>query len=216
MLTFLEEILLIALDDDSGRLFELPKGVLEYALAGAMMMELAFQHRLDSDMTNLTIVNPAPTGDPLLDENLQLLAGEGTIPIREGLRKIVANAETIKQQTFQSLVDKNILRREETRYFWGYKTRRYPIVDDKEDREVRSRIRGVVLEDDFPGPRDVVLICLMDACQLGGTILSPQELETAAARIQLVAKLDLIGQAISKNIVEIRQALIEALRFSKI
>ena len=216
MLTFSEEILLIALDDDSGRPFELPKGVLEYALAGAMMMELAFQHRLDSDMTNLTIVNPAPTGDPLLDENLQLLAGEGTIPIREGLRKIVANTETIKQQTFQSLVDKNILRREETRYFWGYKTRRYPIIDDKEDREVRSRIRSVVLEDDFPGPRDVVLICLMDACQLGGTIFTPQELETAGERIQLVAKLDLIGQAISKNIVEIRQALIEALRFSKI
>ena len=182
----------MALDDETGELFSLPKGVLDYALAGAILMELAFQRCIDSDLTHLTVIDPAPTGDLLLDEILKELSLEESISIEHGLREISANAKEIRERTFQSLVDKNILQRKETRYFWGYKARRYPIIDDKEEKEVRSRIRGVVLADAFPDPRDVVLICLMDACQLGGTFLTPEELEAATPRIKMVAKLDLI------------------------
>ena len=47
MLTFVEEIVLLALDDKSGKFVDLPPLALDQALAGAALLELAFQNRID-------------------------------------------------------------------------------------------------------------------------------------------------------------------------
>lgn len=179
-------------------------------------MELAFSNRIDSDLTHLTVVDPTATGDQLLDDMLKLCSQDKPVTIEACLNKIASSADKIRKKTFQSLIAKNILRQKEKQFLWVYKQRRYPMVDDKEEKEVRARIRDVVLADAFPGPRDAVLMALIDACQLTGTLFTPAEIESATARIKLVAKLDLIGQAISQTIAKIRQALVDTLRFKKI
>ena len=62
---------------------------------------------------------------------------------------------------------------------------------------------GVLFSDDIPDPRDVVIICLADACGIFKELLSKRELEQAAARIEQVRKLDLIGQAMTQAIQDI-------------
>ena len=37
-------------------------------------------------------------------------------------------------------------------------------IDGKAEREVRLRLMGVLFSDEIPDPRDVVLLCLADAC----------------------------------------------------
>ena len=216
MLTFAEEILLLALDDEKGTLLPLPAEVLNYALAGAVLMELAFQNRVDSDPTHLIVLDTRKTGEPFLDDVLEEIASKESITIRDALYLVVARAKEILERTLQSLVDKGILERQEHRLFWVLKTRRYPLIDDKKETEVRTRIRSVVLDEEFPGPRDVVLINLMDACELSGTIFSFEELSKAQPRIQTVAKLDLLGQAIAATIEDIRGAIIDVLRYANI
>ena len=216
MLTFAEEILLLALDDEKGTLLPLPVEVLNYALAGAILMELAFQNRVDSDPTHLIVLDTRKTGEPFLDGVLEEIAAKKSLTIREALYLVVARSKEILERTLQSLVDKGILERQEHRLFWVLKTRRYPLIDDKKETEVRTRIRSVVLDEEFPGPRDVVLINLMDACELSGTIFSFEELSNAHPRIQTVAKLDLLGQAIAATIEDIRGAIIDVLRYANI
>ncbi len=216
MLTFAEEILLLALDDENGKLLPLPAEVLNYALAGAVLMELAFQNRVDSDPTQLIVLETRQTGEPFLDAVLEDFAARDSMTIRDALYLVVARAREIRERTLQSLVDKGVLERQEQRIFWVLKTRRYPMIDDKQETEVRTRIRSVVLDEEFPDPRDVVLINLMDACELSTTVFSLEELESAQDRIQTVAKLDLMGQAIAATIDDIRGAIIDAMRYANI
>ena len=97
-------------------------------------------------------------------------------------------------------MERGILRVEDRNFLWVFGSRRYPMVDDREEREVKLRILDVLLSDRIPAPRDVALICLADASNAFQVILSPQELRHAAARIELVRGFDLIGQAMSRAI----------------
>ena len=62
MLTFPEEIVLLSLDDKSGKFVDLPPLARDQALAGAALLELAFQNRIDTDLTHLTLVNAKVLG----------------------------------------------------------------------------------------------------------------------------------------------------------
>ena len=66
---------------------------------------------------------------------------------------------------------------------------------------------GVLLSDDIPDPRDVVIICLADACGLLRQLLTRRELEGLQDRVDQVRKLDLIGQAMSQSIHDIEMWL---------
>jgi len=62
----------------------------------------------------------------------------------------------------------------------------------------------VLLTDEIPDPRDVVLICLIDACGLLDLVLTPDEIAVTKARVEQLSRLDLIGQAVTKAVAEIR------------
>ena len=66
---------------------------------------------------------------------------------------------------------------------------------------------GVLFSDEIPSPRDVVIICLADACGIFKGLLSRRELENVAPRIEQVRRLDLIGQALSKGIQDIEMSI---------
>ena len=73
-------------------------------------------------------------------------------------------ADEIREGALRRLVDKGILAREEGRFLWVFRSRRYPALDGKAEQEVKLRIMEVLFSDKIPDPRDVVIICLADAC----------------------------------------------------
>ena len=77
-LTFVEEIALLALDDASGKRLPMPTLGFSYALAGAALCDLFHLGRIDTDPAALTVLSTAPTGDPILDEVLKVLAAART------------------------------------------------------------------------------------------------------------------------------------------
>jgi Golgi phosphoprotein 3 len=205
MLGFVEEIVLLQLDDSQGKFVNLPLSAADVVLAGAALMELALANRIDSDLEQLILVDTTPTGDDILDDVLRQLVEAGT-ELRAGavLERISVNGEKYQEMALKRLLAKGILREENGRFLWVFHTRRYPIVDDTEQREVRARLRQLVLSDEIPDPRDVVLICLIDACGLLGLVLSPDEIAETKTRVEELSRLDLIGQAVTKAVAEIR------------
>ena len=111
-----------------------------------------------------------------------------------------SHSEDTREEALRRLVDLGILEREDDRFLWVFKSRRYPVIDGKAEREVKLRIMGVLFSDEIPDPRDVVIICLADACGLFRELLPKRELEQASVRIDQVRKLDLIGQAMAQTI----------------
>ena len=70
MLRFAEEIILLLLNDNDGRFAPVSRWSLDYALAGGVLMDLALENRIDTDLENLILVDAAPVGDSLLDPTL--------------------------------------------------------------------------------------------------------------------------------------------------
>ena len=205
MLGFVEEILLLQLDDTHGRFIDLPLSAADVVLAGAALMELALDNRVDCDLEQLILVDRTPTGDDILDDVLVRLGEAGAgLSAAAALERITVNAEQYQETALKRLVAKGILREDDGRFLWVFHTRRYPVVDDREQREVKARLRQVLLTDEIPDPRDVVLICLIDACGLLGLVLTRDEIAATKTRVEQLGRLDLIGQAVTKAVAEIR------------
>lgn len=206
MLSFAEEILLLALDDESGGFVPLPANALDFALTSAVLMELAQAGRIDTDLEQLVVVSDEPLGDPVLDPILAAIArSKETYNAQRWVSVLAQEATPIRERALDKLVERGILRREKHKLLWVLGKRRYPVVDSTEQREVKLRILGIVLSDEIPDPRDVVIIALADACRLFDEVLSPRELKSARPRIEQVAKMDLIGQALVAALREMRE-----------
>ena len=214
MLRFAEEIILLLLDDEDGRFAHVPSWSLAYAIAGGVLMDLALENRIDTDLEELILVDATPVGDSLLDptlaeieagEKAEMEAGEKR-DARFWVERTANRAGVIREEALSRLVALGILECRDDRFLWVFRSRRYPTIDGKAEREVKLRTMGVLFSDDIPDPRDVVLICLADACGIFRGLLSKQELSRVSGRIETVRKLDLIGQAMSQVIHDIEAA----------
>ena len=109
-----------------------------------------------------------------------------------------------------SLVKRGILEVRDQKFLWVFRSRRYPIVDGRAEREAKLRVTGVLLSDDIPDPRDVAMICLVDACGILPDIFSEREIERATPRIEQLRKMDLIGQEVGGAVAEIERSIMMA------
>ncbi|MFH1477885.1 MAG: GPP34 family phosphoprotein [Verrucomicrobiota bacterium] len=208
MLSFAEEIFLLALDDKQGVIKPLPVSALDYALAGALLMDLALQDRIDTDLTSLSVTNTQLTGDPILDDTLRDIQQKPeSQPTSFWLKYFADQSRRIQERVLARLIQKGILKQENRRILWVFEVRRYPLMDNHEVKEVKTRLRELILGDDIPDSREVVLINLGNACRLLDDLFTPAEYEQVRSRITALARLDLIGQEMAKSIREIERTM---------
>ncbi len=166
-LTVLEEFLLLAHDDKTSQFYPLIRSAFDCAAAGAVLMDLTQRNRIDNDLRNLFIIDPTPVGDDLLDPVLQGIALAPVLepkPITYWLRQIADEGEALREKALRRLESRGILKREAKKILWVFTAERYPILHEKEVREVRQRLKGVLLKDDIPLPHDMMLTALAQAC----------------------------------------------------
>ena len=203
MLRFVEEIVLLLLRDEGGQFVRVPSWSLDHALAGGVLMDLAMENRIDTDLDNLILVDATPVGDSLLDGTLADIAAGGSHDARYWVERTADRAEGIYQEALSRLVQAGVLEQRDDRFLWVFRSRRYPTVDGRAEREVKLRLMGVLFSDEIPDPRDIMLICLADACGIFRGLLTRQELAQVSDRIEQVRRMDLIGQAMARAIQDI-------------
>ena len=209
MLTFTEEILLLLLDDKDGSFVPIAKSNLGCAIAGAVLMDLAFANRIDTDPESLIVTDRTPTGNPILDPTLTKIAAQGEPSnTRTWIRLLsVEDSPAIREQALQSLVARGIVVQREARVMWAFRARRYPTIDGNVEQEVKLRIGDVLLSDDIPDPRDVALIGLVDACDILRDIFRERDMEQCRPRIDQLRKMDLIGRELAQAIADIERTV---------
>lgn len=208
-ITIVEKILLLLLDDEKGTLPPVPQLTLHFVLAGAVLMELAMRGKIDTDDENILVVDKSAAGEEILDSTLALIASEPeNREINFWINKIADDGAELTELGFKRLVEREVLEVNEKHYFWIVKTQTYPIVDDSPERRVKLRIMNILYGDEEPEQKDIVIICLMDACDMFRTILGPTELSKVRTRIDEVAQLDEIGQITTKLVRDIQVALV--------
>ena len=208
-LTITEELLLLLLDTEKGDIqSSLSAHSRDLAFAGAALMDLALQDRIDTDPEHLYVTDPSALGDDLLDPILADIARATAVLDTAGwLKRTAARSDEIRRQAIDRLVGRGILETEPSGVVFLSRlvsqVRRYPTVGGKTAEEARFRIMRIIFSEDIPDPRDVVIISLAAACGVFESILSREEMAGARTRIDTIARLDLIGREVAAAIKEI-------------
>ena len=208
MLTIAEEILLLVLDDDTGTFINEPDVHVGYAVAGALLMDLALAHRIDADADKVVVHDAKPTGDAIQDTVLSRIAASDEVhDAAYWVGELGRDSAKLRDGLLNRLVERGILKEVDEKVLWVFETRRYPMVDGTEEREVKRRILDVLFSDTKPEQSDIVIICLADACNLIEQIMSERELRSVEPRIDEIVRMDVIGQAVANTIREIRASI---------
>ena len=186
MLTIAEEILILLLCDGDGVLFTpVPCENLSRALAGAVLMDLSFARCIDPDPERVAVIDPTPTGNAILDTTLARLADCGPrASARPWIGALsVRDVAVIRESALLSLVARGVLRLREGSFQWAYRLPGHPWTGGEAEREVKRRVRDILFSDSIPGPRDVALIGLADACGLIGYMFPDGDVERCRPRL---------------------------------
>ena len=212
MLRFSEEMLLLLLDDKGREFADIPMLSFKYALAGAVLMDLAIEGRIDTDENRLFVTDPTPLEDDLLDPSLaRIVESAEEHDTRYWVEQISAQAVEIRERSLARLVQRGVLQREDDYFLWVFQTRRYPVINNQSIQEVKLRIMEVLFSNEIPDVRDIIIISLADVCDIFRTLLSRRELQGVSQRIEQVRRMDLIGREVSKAVRDIESSLAVAM-----
>ena len=202
-----EELILMLLSEESGYFHQVPGWDLNCAVAGAVLAELSLMGRIDTDVESLFLVDKSPTGSSILDTILKQIADE---PAQRNaqywIERLAPQSESIIDLTLDRLVDLNILEHHDGEFWTLSRTVRQSELsggsseDDTAAQFVRTRISRVIFNNEIPDPRDVIIICLINTCDVFRFMFQLDD--GIEERIQAICRMDLIGRSIADAVAQ--------------
>lgn len=204
MLTMLEEIVLLAVDETSGGLRSSRDFGTAYALVGAVFFDLALARKIDTDTESIQILDPGPSGSPAVDHVLASMAQRNDITtVRDWIEEIFHRRDDLEGEALSSLIRQGILRHEKSKRLWVIDVERFPMVDNRPQQHVRLRLADAILSDVIPDTRDIMLVSIAEPCGLLGYVLSDDQLESHRDRIQMLCRLETISRKVIDAITDL-------------
>ena len=212
MLTFVEETCLLLLDEKGSEFLPIHPSIVECALAGAVLVDLAFAYRIDTDPETLKVMDRTPIGEAMLDRILAKIGEQVETSDTAAWIKTLSTDEAaaIQKQALDRLVERGVLERQDKRSLLGFRKQRYLTINGEAAREIKDRIRALILSDDIPDPRDTALLSLLDACGILPDIYPGGEFKNAGERIRQLRNMDLVGRDVFNAVTEIERAIVTA------
>ncbi len=192
-----QELLLMLLNNESGFFYQVMGWNLNCAIVGAVIAELSLQSRIDTDMESLIVLSTEETGDPVMDFVMQKIAAEQSQrSARFWIERLSSHADFIFDSILEQLVKKKILHHHEGD-FWTLN-----VVGEQANQQenIKSRIGGYIFGEGIPAPREVIIIALINTCDVFHLIFQFEDSDAALRRIESLCKIDLIAQSIAKAV----------------
>ena len=202
------EFLLTLLNEKTGYFHQVPGWHLNCAVAGAALAELSLQARVDTDLSQMILLDDEPVGEPVLDFVLaQIVAESDERTAQYWVERLAQHANLMIDLTLDRLQQLQLLEHHDGG-FWtrtsSYRVGKHVLDgDEAECDDVTARIEKCIVLDHIPDPRDIILVSLAASCDVLRFIFELNDADEE--RIQLICQMDLIGRAItgavSENIV---------------
>ena len=202
MLRVAEEILLLIMDAESGDIqHSLPTHQRDVVIAGAVLLDLALENRIDMDPERLFVTDSNPVGDELLDPALAEIAGEAeTHDTVYWITRIARQGSELRKRARAQLAAHGILEADVNGLAFltraVARTNRYPQTGGPTREDVRSRVMRTLFSEEIPEPQDIIIIGLASACGVFESILTHDELAEVRERIDALSRLDMMARTI--------------------
>jgi hypothetical protein len=196
-LTIPEEIYLLSIDEHGAQLPMFTNEEFDTLLSASILMELAILHKIDSDQKYIIPDKTGMTGNSILDWAIDEIDEFGNNRrIDEWISHFSVHGQFFRDEIITSLVRKEVLSIENEKVLWFFNRRKYPMVNNVEVIEVKSRIKTLIHGNDLPNERDIVIVSILANSNLLEAIFTVDEIKTYQLRIEQIAQMDFIGQAI--------------------
>ena len=212
MLTMLEEVVLLAVDERNGGLRSTREFSTAYALVGAVFFDLALARKIDTGTEEIQIIDTTPTGNATLDTVLEHMAKRPDLKtVAAWMEEIFHRRDDLEGEALQSLIARGILRHEKSKLLWIIDVERFPLVNNKPQQHVKVRLAQAILSDDIPETRDIMLVSIAEPCGLLPYVLSEGTIALRRHRIQTLCNLETISRKVSDAIVKLESTLRQAM-----
>jgi Golgi phosphoprotein 3 GPP34 len=161
-----EDLLLLLYDDETGKpvSWSVP---LDHGLAGAVLMELSLLGKVDvADQGEhvkpgrLVIRDPSPTGDPVLDARLAIVADKVGSKPAHVIGKVSKN---LRGALLEQLAGRGILRVDKDKILGLFPNTRWTAADARHEAQVRAALDSALRVGTQPDQRTAALIALVHA-----------------------------------------------------
>lgn len=202
-LTFLEEVTMVLLNEDTGSFEPLSHWRMSCVAAGAVLMDLALANRIDTDLESLILLDATPLDDDILDPPLAEIAAESEAGhrIQYWVERVGVKAEDLVHKSLERLASRGVIRSDEGGFWVRTEKVRRKTGGEEEGEDyvadIRRRIFTIINSDEIPDPREISIISLLNACEVFVTRLDSLEYAEVKERIELLSRMDLIGQSLA-------------------
>jgi Golgi phosphoprotein 3 len=201
-LTLREQLLLISLDAKKGSFLD--PTIIQYGLAGAILVELAARKRIGLDAGFLVPIDGPRTGDALLEEVLALISeAKRRKKMKDWVRVLPGKLKGLHNRVALGLVDRGILKEAEDTVLWVFPVKRYPERTPAPERELRERIRRAVAGSRRIDQSTGTLVALMAACRLTRRVFAPDRRREADRRIKELIRSEAFKRIVGETTLEI-------------
>ena len=210
-----EELLLLALDDASGRRL-VGTDRLDPTLGGALLAELALRERIGvsgddeprARRGRLTVTDLRPTDDTELDRALQAMAQHEGRKVKDVLSGLSSRRITkgLRTRLLERLATAGTLDRREDKVLGLVPWTTWPARDRRLEDEVRRRLHGALVAGTTPTERTVVLVALLQVSGLVAKVLPDQDRRLVRRRAKELSEGDWVAKAVKQALDEVEAA----------
>jgi hypothetical protein len=205
-----EELLLLLLDDESGKLTHAT--YLDAGIGGALLVELALGEHVDvvkQGRWSRAKVHPTATSggpeDPVLLEALAVVAEKE----RTAQDLVARLGKRRRDQLLGRLAEQGVVRPEDDKVLGLFPRHRWPVVDSRHEADVRRRLGDTLLRGVGPEPRTGGLVAVLSAMDLAHQVVDREGLPARQVkkRAKEVAEGDWAAKAVRDAIAAAQAAV---------
>lgn len=201
MLTLMEEVLLLALNEDKGNFSFTASSVVDSCLTGALLMELEFLKRIRAEKKTLEVLDAGPIKDSRLELAInQIDSSKRDHTPEYWVGKLRSSLKGLRKGLLEEMVDKNLLREEEHQTLIFFTTTRYPVRDIRVKKDILDRVHRALLRGENPDLRTAKLIGLLYGSGLLPYLVDKEDRKEVRKRAKEITKDDILANAVKKNI----------------
>ena len=203
-----ESILLLGLDDDSGK-FTAESTYHSYGLAAAAITDLILSERIAIEDDRIVIRTNALTDDKLLNDILRRLQEQKKPPkVTDWIHHLVMRMGKLRPIAIEQLIRRGILERKEKKILWVFNVDRFPSRDVTPENRLRARLRRILFENNAPDPHERLLLGIVLASHLLPELAPDKALrKEAKARIEALTAEDEMNRLLGRSIQEMQTAV---------
>jgi hypothetical protein len=206
-LNLIDQLTLLALDDEKGS-FVVDSTSFYYALAGAVIMELALQMRIDLSGEKVVIKDKTLTGDVIIDSYFELIMkSEKERKVKYWIQHIGQKGSKIRRGTIDKLIDDRILTKKENKILWVFTYNKYPAQNSRPENLLRRRLYDIIVHSHRPELKEIMLLNLIQSCNLQKEVFGKEQAKTFKRKIKTINEYDDLAGVVNKSVKEICKAI---------